>query len=113
GLVVALALPWVLYPPVALDIACWALFAVALDLLLGYTGLLSFGHAAFWGSAAYTAGLLATRTGAPFPLAVLGGAAAAMLLALPIGYLSVRHTGIYFAMVTLAFAQLVFFVVNQ
>lgn len=113
GLVVALVLPRVLYPPVALDIACWALFAVAVDLLLGYTGLLSFGHAAFWGSAAYTAGLLAAHTGAPFPLAVLAGALAAALLALPIGYLAVRRTGIYFAMVTLAFAQLVYFVANE
>ena len=53
GLFAALALPWMIYPPVALDIVCWALFAAALDLLLGYTGLLSFGHAAFWGASAY------------------------------------------------------------
>ncbi|GLW06974.1 branched-chain amino acid ABC transporter permease [Microtetraspora sp. NBRC 13810] len=113
GLVAALSLPWLIYPPVALDIACWALFAVAVDLLLGYTGLLSFGHAAFWGGAAYISGLIALNTGLPFPVAVLGGAAGAALLALPIGYLSVRRSGIYFAMVTLAFAQMVYFVVNQ
>jgi branched-chain amino acid transport system permease protein len=113
GLAVALVLPRLLYPPVALDIACWALFAVSVDLLLGYTGLLSFGHAAFWGSAAYTAGLLAAHTGAPFPVAVLAGAVAAALLAVPIGYLAVQRTGIYFAMVTLAFAQLVYFVANE
>jgi len=113
GLVVAWALPRVLYPPVALDILCWALFAVSVDLLLGYLGLLSFGHAAFWGTSAYTAGLLAARAGAPFPLAALAGALAAALLALPIGYLAVRRTGIYFAMVTLAFAQMVYFVANQ
>jgi branched-chain amino acid transport system permease protein len=113
GLVAALALPWLVYPPVALDIACWALFAVALDLLLGFTGLLSFGHAAFWGSSAYATGLVAIHTGAPFPVAVLAGAAVAMVLAVPIGVLSVRRTGIYFAMVTLAFAQTVFFVANQ
>jgi branched-chain amino acid transport system permease protein len=113
GLVTALALPWLVYPPVAMDIATWALFAVSLDLLLGYVGLLSFGHAAFWGSAAYTSGLVALHTGAPFPVAVLAGGGVAAALAVPIGYLSVRRTGIYFAMVTLAFAQLVYFVANQ
>lgn len=113
GLVVALALPWVIYPPVALDIACWALFAVALDLLLGFCGLLSFGHAAFWGSSAYATGLVAIHTGLPFPVAVLAGTLVAMALALPIGLLSVRRTGIYFAMVTLAFAQTIYFAVNQ
>ncbi|MEV5409779.1 branched-chain amino acid ABC transporter permease [Thermopolyspora sp. NPDC052614] len=113
GLVAALVLPWLIYPPVALDIACWALFAAALDLLLGFTGLLSFGHAAFWGGSAYCTGLLAVHAGLPFPVAVLGGTAFAALLALPIGFLSVRLTGIYFAMVTLAFAQMVYFVANQ
>ncbi|WP_424532083.1 branched-chain amino acid ABC transporter permease [Sphaerisporangium viridialbum] len=113
GLFLALALPWMVYPPVALDIACWALFAAALDLLLGFTGLLSFGHAAFWGGSAYAAGLIALHSGLPFPVAVLGGAAFAAVLAVPIGYLSVRLRGIYFAMVTLAFAQMVYFVVNQ
>ena len=113
GLVFALALPWFVYPPVAMDIAAWALFAVALDLLLGYAGLLSFGHAAFWGGSAYVAGLAAVEWGLPFPLAALLGAAFAMALAYPIGLLSVRRTGIYFAMVTLAFAQMLFFVVNQ
>ncbi|MGW1762189.1 branched-chain amino acid ABC transporter permease [Streptomyces mirabilis] len=109
----ALALPWLLYPPVATDILCWALFAVALDLLIGYAGLLSFGHAAFWGSSAYATGLIAIHTGLPFPVAVLGGAVLAAVLALPIGFLAVRRTGIYFAMVTLAFAQLVYFTANQ
>jgi branched-chain amino acid transport system permease protein len=113
GLAVALTLPWVIYPPVALDIAAWALFAVALDLLLGYGGLLSFGHAAYWGCSAYVTGLVAINTGMPFPLAILVGAGAAMVLALPIGYLSVRRSGIYFAMVTLAFAQMLFFIANQ
>ena len=113
GLLVALALPWFLYPPVAMDIMCWALFAMALDVLLGYTGLLSFGHAAFWGSSAYTTGLVAIHLGAPFPVAVLLGAALAMALAVPIGVLSVRRTGIYFAMVTLAFAQMIFFIANR
>lgn len=113
GLVVAFGLPWWIYPPVALDIAAWALFAVALDLLLGYTGLLSFGHAAFWGSSAYATGVIAVETGLPFYVAVLGGAVLAAVIAVPIALLSVRRTGIYFAMVTLAFAQLVYFVANQ
>jgi len=113
GLVAALALPWFIYPPVAMDIAAWALFAVALDILLGYGGLLSFGHAAYWGGSAYVTGLVAVHLGAPFPVAVLAGALFSMLLALPIGYLSVRRTGIYFAMVTLAFAQMVYFIANQ
>jgi branched-chain amino acid transport system permease protein len=113
GVVAALALPWLVYPPVALDIVVWALFAIAVDLLLGFTGLLSFGHAAFWGTAAYATGLVAVHSGAPFPVAVLAGALTAGLLAVPIGYLSVKRSGIYFAMVTLAFAQMIYFIANQ
>ena len=113
GLVVLLALPWFVYPPVAMDIAAWGLFAISIDLLLGYMGVLSFGHAAFWGTSAYATGLIAIKTGMPFPVAVLGGAVVAMLLAVPIGYLSVKRTGIYFAMVTLAFAQMLYFIANQ
>jgi len=113
ALVLALALPWFVYPPVAMDIAAWALFAVALDILLGFAGLLSFGHAAFWGGSAYVTGLVAIEYGVPFPLAILAGALFAMVLALPVGYLSVRRSGIYFAMVTLAFAQMLYFIANQ
>lgn len=113
GVLLALALPWLIYPPVATDILCWGLFAVSIDLLLGYAGVLSFGHAAFWGMSTYSTGLIAIHLGAPFPVAVLGGAVAAALLAAPIGFLAVRRTGIYFAMVTLAFAQMVYFAANQ
>jgi branched-chain amino acid transport system permease protein len=113
GLVAALVLPELVYPPVAMDIAAWALFAISVDLLLGYTGLLSFGHAAFWGSSAYVTGLIAIHWGLPFPVAILGGMLFAMAIAVPIGYLSVRRTGIYFAMVTLAFAQMIYFIANQ
>jgi branched-chain amino acid transport system permease protein len=113
GLVAALSLPWFIYPPVAMDIAAWALFAISVDLLLGYTGLLSFGHAAFWGSSAYVTGLIAIHWGLPFPVAILAGMLFAMAIAVPIGYLSVRRTGIYFAMVTLAFAQMIYFIANQ
>ena len=113
ALLVVLALPWYIYPPVAMDILAWGLFAISVDLLLGFTGLLSFGHAAFWGMSAYTTGYIATKAGVPFPVAVLGGALAAMVIAVPTGYLAVRRTGIYFAMVTLAFAQMLYFIANQ
>ncbi|MEO7070546.1 MAG: branched-chain amino acid ABC transporter permease [Nostocoides sp.] len=113
ALLVVLALPWYVYPPVAMDILAWGLFAISVDLLLGFTGLLSFGHAAFWGMSAYTTGYIATKVGVPFPVAILGGALAAMVIAVPTGYLAVRRTGIYFAMVTLAFAQMLYFIANQ
>jgi branched-chain amino acid transport system permease protein len=113
ALVAVLGLPWWVYPPIAVDIAAWALFAISIDLLLGFVGLLSFGHAAFWGVSAYSAGLIAQSFGVPFPVAIIGGAIAAMILAVPIGYLAVRRSGIYFAMVTLAFAQMIWFVANQ
>src|SRR6266571_4785222 len=87
--------------------------AMSVDLLLGYVGLLSFGHAAFWGLGAYAAAIAAKSTGVPFALAALVGAAAAGLLAVPFGYLAIRRRGIYFAMVTLAFAQLVFYLANE
>jgi branched-chain amino acid transport system permease protein len=113
GVLAALVLPLVIYPPVASDILAWALFALSVDLLLGFTGLLSFGHAAFWGGSAYVTGIIAIRLGVPFPVAILGGMIFAMAIAVPIGYLSVRRSGIYFAMVTLAFAQMIYFVANQ
>jgi len=113
ALIVLLALPWYVYPPVAFDILCWGLFAISVDILLGYTGLLSFGHAAYWGASAYTTGIVAIKTGLPFPVAVLAGIIMAMAIAVPVGWLSVRRTGIYFAMVTLAFAQMLYFFANQ
>jgi branched-chain amino acid transport system permease protein len=113
GIAVALWLPNGIYAGVAVDMICWALFAVAVDLLLGYTGLLSFGHAAFWGTSAYTTGIIAIHSGLPFPVAVLLGAVVAAAFAVPIAYLAVRRTGIYFAMVTLAFAQMLYYVANE
>ncbi len=113
GILVAVALPRVLYSVLALRIMLWALFAVSVDLLLGFGGMLSFGHAAFWGGAGYTAALLAKTFQLPFPIAALAGTLAAMALATPIGYLAIRRRGIYFAMVTLAFAQMLFYVVNE
>ncbi len=72
-----------------------------------------FGHAAFWGASAYATGLVAIHSGLPFPVAIVARAVVAMLLAVPTGYLAVRRTGIYFARVTLAFAQMLYFLANQ
>jgi len=113
GLIAVLVLPRVIYPVLALEILLWGLFAMSVDLLLGFAGLLSFGHAAFWGIGGYAAALLARAFALPFPVAALAGTAAAALLAIPIGFPSIRRRGIYFAMVTLAFAQLVYYVMNE
>src|SRR6185312_14188355 len=102
-LVLLLIAPFVLYPVFVMDVLCFALFASALNLLLGYNGLLSFGHAAFFGSAAYVAGEAAKGWGLTPEVAILLGTAAAAVLGLGIGALSIRRQGIYFAMVTLAF----------
>jgi branched-chain amino acid transport system permease protein len=104
------ALPFLgVYPIFVMKILCYALFACAFNLLLGFTGLLSFGHAAFLGSAAYAAGYALKAWGLPTELGLLFGTAVAALLGLVMGILAIRRSGIYFAMVTLALAQMVFF----
>jgi branched-chain amino acid transport system permease protein len=111
GLVAA---PWLgLYPLFMMKVLCLALFACAFNLLLGYAGLLSFGHAAFFGSAGYLAGYLMRNVGLTPELALLAGVAAGGLLGLAFGVLAIRRQGIYFAMVTLALAQMVYFVCVQ
>ncbi len=110
---VGFALPFVIYPIEAIDIICFALFAVAFDLLLGFTGLLSFGHALFWGGSAYIVSLLMVKLGAPFPLAVLLAVVYSLVLALVVGLIAIKRTGIYFAMITLAIAQIQFFFAFQ
>jgi branched-chain amino acid transport system permease protein len=105
--------PYLVYPVFAMNVLCLALFASAFNLLLGYTGLLSFGHAAFLGSAAYVTGLAVRSWGLPTELGVLAGTAVATLLGWAIGSLAIRRSGIYFAMITLGFAQLVYFLVVQ
>lgn len=107
-----LILPKLIYPVLALDILAWGLFAVAFDLLFGFSGLLSFGHAAFWGSSAYATAYLLSH-GQSVPVALLGGTLTALVLAVPIAYLSVRSVGIYFSMITLAFAQMLSFLALQ
>jgi branched-chain amino acid transport system permease protein len=108
-----LVAPFMLYPVFLMKVLCFALFASALNLLLGYGGLLSFGHAAFFGSASYVAAHAAKVWGLTPELAILLGTAAGAVLGLGIGSLAIRRQGIYFAMVTLAFAQMVFFFALQ
>jgi len=108
-----LVAPFVLYPVFLMKVLCFALFASALNLLLGFGGLLSFGHAAFFGSASYVAAHAAKVWGLTPEFAILIGTAAAAILGLGIGALAIRRQGIYFAMVTLAFAQMVFFFALQ
>ena len=112
GAAALLLLPHFVYPVLALDILAWGLFAVAFDLLFGYSGLLSFGHAAFWGVSAYVTAYTLGH-GWNVPLSLLAGAASALLVAVPIGFLSVRSYGIYFSMITLAFAQMISFLALQ
>ncbi|MBL8472558.1 MAG: branched-chain amino acid ABC transporter permease [Rhodocyclaceae bacterium] len=88
---------------------CFGLFACAFNLLLGYAGLLSFGHAAFLGMAGYICGYTVQSLGFPPELGILAGTATAGLLGLAIGFLAIRRSGIYFAMITLALAQIVYF----
>jgi branched-chain amino acid transport system permease protein len=110
ALVVALFVPAMgsrFYTFVANDVAIWALFATSLNLLVGYTGLVSFGHAAYFGIGAYTTGLLMKQLGVPFVLAFPAAGVLAGAFALVFGFFCVRLTRIYFAMLTLAFAQIV------
>ncbi len=105
----ALAAPYAVYPVFLMKALCFGLFAVAFNLLLGYTGLLSFGHAAFFGFAAYVTGHAMKEWGATPELGILAGVAVAAAMGLVFGVLAIRRLGIYFAMVTLALAQMVYF----
>jgi branched-chain amino acid transport system permease protein len=116
GVIVALAAliaPYVVYPVFLMNVLCFALFASAFNLLIGYVGLLSFGHAAFFGGAAYVTAHAAKVWGLPTELAILVGALAAAMLGLIIGFLAIRRQGIYFAMITLALSQMFFFLCLQ
>ncbi len=98
------------YKALASQMLVFAIFALGYDIAFGYTGLLSFGHAAFFGLGAYGTGLTLIHLSIPAPLAILMGVIISLLIAFPIGYLSIRRRGIYFAMVTLAFAQMIYFI---
>lgn len=97
------------YPIFVMKVLCYALFACAFNLLIGFTGLLSFGHAAFLGAAAYGAGHALKVWGFPAPLGLLFGMGVAAAVGLVFGWLAIRRSGIYFSMITLALAQMLFF----
>ncbi len=109
----ALVAPFYLYPVLLMKILCFALFACAFNLLIGFTGLLSFGHAAFFGGGAYIAGHALKAWGVPFELGLVIGTAFAALAGYVIGGLAIRRQGIYFTMITLALSQMLFFVFLQ
>jgi branched-chain amino acid transport system permease protein len=102
-----------LYPVFVMKLLCFAIFAIAFNLLLGFTGLLSFGHAAFFGSAAYITGYVIKSQNFTPELGLLAGMVGAGLIGLVVGLVAIRRQGIYFAMITLAIAQMVFFVCLQ
>jgi branched-chain amino acid transport system permease protein len=97
------------YQALAINILVFGLFAVGFNLLFGYTGLLSFGHAAFLGVGSYLTGIGMVHVGLPWGVALLLGVVSAALAGLVIGYLAIRTRGIYFSMVTLALAQIVYY----
>jgi branched-chain amino acid transport system permease protein len=106
--VLALA-PLAVYPVFMMKVMCFALFACAFNLLIGYGGLLSFGHAMFFGTAGYITAHAAKVWGLPPELAIAAGTAASLLLGVVAGLLAIRRQGIYFAMITLALAQMIYF----
>ncbi|HEX2544763.1 MAG TPA: branched-chain amino acid ABC transporter permease [Ramlibacter sp.] len=113
-LALAIAAPVLgLYPVFGMKLLCFALFACAFNLLLGFTGLLSFGHAAFFGFAAYVAGWLVKAQGWTPELGILAGTLTGAFLGLVFGAIAIRRQGIYFAMITLALSQMIFFVCLQ
>jgi len=113
-LIVLIAAPWLgAYPLFVMKVLCFALLAAAFNLLIGYTGLLSFGHAMFLATAGYVTGYAIQSMSLSPELGVIAGTAAATVLGLVVGLFAIRRQGIYFAMVTLALAQMVYFVFLQ
>src|SRR5579859_4357745 len=108
-LTLGLLAPHVLYPVFLMKVMCFALFACAFNLLIGFVGLLSFGHAMFLGSAGYVCAHAAKVWGLTPELAILAGTGASAVLGLVTGLLAIRRQGIYFAMITLALAQMIYF----
>ena len=113
ALLLALGAPFYLYPVFLMKVLCFALFACAFNLLIGFTGLLAFGHAAFFGGAGYIAGYALKTLGLPTEIGLILGTAFAALVGLVMGGLAIRRQGIYFTMITLALAQMLFFVFLQ
>ena len=112
-LLLGVVAPFVAYPVFLMKALCFALFACAFNLLLGYVGLLSFGHAAFFGAAGYVTAYVVKVGGFPPGLGILTGTAAALALGFVVGSLVIRRQGIYFAMITLALAQMLYFLFVQ
>ena len=112
-LAMLLAAPFVVYPVFVMTALCFALFACAFNLLVGYVGLLSFGHAAYFGAAAYVTAYTIKVWAWPTEIGILAGTAVAAVLGLMFGALAIRRQGIYFSMITLALAQMVFFFALQ
>src|SRR5690606_22114153 len=112
-LVVAVVLPFVVYPVFVMKALCFALCACAFNLLIGYVGLLSFGHAAYFGIGSYVTAYTVKAWALPPELGILLGTAVAAILGVVFGWLAIRRSGIYFAMVTLALAQMVYFYALQ
>lgn len=112
-ILVGAAAPFVVYPTLLMKLLCFALFACAFNLLLGFAGLLSFGHAAFFGGSAYITGYLCRDLGLTPELGVLAGGIFSGLLGAIFGLVAIRRAGIYFAMITLGLAQLIFFLALQ
>jgi branched-chain amino acid transport system permease protein len=108
-LAAALAAPFIGYPVFLMKLLCFGLFACAFNLLIGFTGLLSFGHAAFFGSAGYVAGYALRTLGLPTEAGLILGAATGALIGLVMGSLAIRRQGIYFTMITMSLAQMVYF----
>jgi branched-chain amino acid transport system permease protein len=113
ALLVALSAPLVMYPVLLMKLLCFALFACAFNLLIGYTGLLSFGHAAFLGGAGYVAGYAIRDLGLPFEAGIVAGVVFAAAIGFVMGALAIRRQGIYFTMITLALAQMLYFIFLQ
>lgn len=113
ALAAALVAPFLLYPVFLMKLLCFALFASSFNLLIGYTGLLSFGHAAFFGCAGYVTGYALTKLGLPTEIGLILGTATGGLIGYVMGSLAIRRQGIYFTMITLALAQMLYFVCLQ
>ncbi|XEY15359.1 branched-chain amino acid ABC transporter permease [Azospirillum sp. HJ39] len=113
GLLLAVLAPFLLYPVFLMKLLCFALFACAFNLLIGFAGLLSFGHAAFFGGAAYIAAHTVKEWGWAPEAGLLAATAVAGLMGLVCGSIAIRRQGIYFAMITLALSQMIFFLALQ
>jgi branched-chain amino acid transport system permease protein len=112
-LVVGIALPYLIFPILAMKILCFALFAMAYNLIFGYVGMLAFGHAAFFGASSYITAQSASVWGLPPELCILFGISVSTVIGAVFGWLAIRRQGLYFAMITLALAQIVYFYALQ